>query len=143
MKNASCRLFGIFLLCLVSAFPAFAAEPEVNVYSARHYAVDEILFGNFTKETGIKVNVINGKAPELVKASPNKDNAIRRVEFLLSPASRKLLSEENCEYPVNPEAEMALLLKSWGAFEVQKLDFAVYSDNNPKAIQIFSRAGWK
>lgn len=40
---------------------------EVNVYSARHYEVDKQAYLDFEKETGIKVNIIEGKAPELLE----------------------------------------------------------------------------
>ena len=45
----------------------FAAGGEVNIYSARHYPADETLYGLFTKETGIKINVIQGTAEELME----------------------------------------------------------------------------
>ncbi len=40
---------------------------EVNVYSARHYEVDKQAYIDFENETGIKVNIIEGKAPELLE----------------------------------------------------------------------------
>ncbi|AXH99641.1 iron ABC transporter substrate-binding protein [Sporosarcina sp. PTS2304] len=40
---------------------------EVNVYTARHYDVDAILYEDFEEKTGIKVNVIEAKAPELIE----------------------------------------------------------------------------
>ncbi|ARD47386.1 Fe(3+) ABC transporter substrate-binding protein [Sporosarcina sp. P33] len=40
---------------------------EVNIYTARHYDVDAILYEDFTEKTGIKVNVIEAKAPELIE----------------------------------------------------------------------------
>lgn len=39
----------------------------VNVYTHRHYEVDQMLFNRFTEETGIKVNVVNASADELIK----------------------------------------------------------------------------
>lgn len=39
----------------------------VNVYSDRHYDTDKQLFEEFTKETGIKVNVVEGKSDELIE----------------------------------------------------------------------------
>ena len=44
-----------------------ASAAEVNVYSARHYDTDEQLYGDFTKETGIEINLIEGNAEELVE----------------------------------------------------------------------------
>jgi iron(III) transport system substrate-binding protein len=43
------------------------ASNEVNVYSARHYDVDAVLYDRFTQETGIKVNLVDGKAEELIE----------------------------------------------------------------------------
>lgn len=42
-------------------------EQEVNVYTHRHYEVDQMLFAKFEKQTGIKVNVVNAKADELIQ----------------------------------------------------------------------------
>ena len=49
----------------LTAAPARAAD-EVNIYSARHYDSDALLFDGFHKATGIPVNVINGEGPELL-----------------------------------------------------------------------------
>ena len=47
------------------------AEPtkveEVTVYTHRHYSADKQLFTQFESETGIKVNVVNAKADELIQ----------------------------------------------------------------------------
>ena len=53
------------ILALAAAAPAAAAE--VNLYSSRHYQTDEALYSHFTKETGIKVNRIEGKADALIE----------------------------------------------------------------------------
>ncbi|MCH8919008.1 MAG: Fe(3+) ABC transporter substrate-binding protein [Alphaproteobacteria bacterium] len=44
--------------------PARAAG-EVNVYSSRHYKADRELFKRFTAKTGIRVNVVQGRANAL------------------------------------------------------------------------------
>ena len=45
---------------------------EVNLYSQRHYAVDELQYENFTKLTGIKVNVTKANADELIQRLKNE-----------------------------------------------------------------------
>ncbi|MDN5202577.1 Fe(3+) ABC transporter substrate-binding protein [Fulvivirgaceae bacterium BMA10] len=40
---------------------------EVNVYTHRHYEADQQLFKAFTEQTGIKVNVVNASADELIQ----------------------------------------------------------------------------
>jgi iron(III) transport system substrate-binding protein len=50
---------------IILASSLFASQ-EVNVYSQRHYDSDKILYKQFEKETGIKVNAVTAKAEELV-----------------------------------------------------------------------------
>jgi len=44
-----------------------ALGEEVNVYSARHYDTDMALYENFTKMTGINVNLIEGRSDSLIE----------------------------------------------------------------------------
>jgi iron(III) transport system substrate-binding protein len=46
--------------------PGVAQEKVINLYSARHYDTDNALYQSFTKKTGIKVNLVEAKAEELV-----------------------------------------------------------------------------
>jgi iron(III) transport system substrate-binding protein len=61
------------LVATLSAFPALAAEEKsLNIYSARHYQTDEKLYGDFTRQTGIQVNRIEGKEDELLERIKNE-----------------------------------------------------------------------
>ena len=40
---------------------------RVNIYSSRHYNTDEQLYDGFTEQTGIEVNLIEGKDDELIE----------------------------------------------------------------------------
>jgi iron(III) transport system substrate-binding protein len=57
---------------LAMAFPAHAADKMLNVYSSRHYKTDEALYTNFTKATGIKVNLIEGSEDALIERIKNE-----------------------------------------------------------------------
>ena len=61
------RKITILTLILTFFAPAFLAANEVNIFNARHYKADAELYGKFTKATGIKVNLINGKSGALEK----------------------------------------------------------------------------
>ena len=52
------------LLTLILTAPISA---QINLYTHRHYDSDKILFEKFTKETGIKINVIKGSADQLIQ----------------------------------------------------------------------------
>ena len=63
------------ILCLMIFFTwaqASIAENVVNVYSARHYDTDMALYERFTKETGIKVNLIEGGSDALIQRIVNE-----------------------------------------------------------------------
>lgn len=53
-------------IALTLSLPAWSAE-EVNVYSARKEKLIKPLLDEFTKETGINVNLVTGKADALLK----------------------------------------------------------------------------
>ena len=44
-----------------------SAADELNVYTSRHYQTDEAFYEGFTKETGIKINRIEGKGNALLE----------------------------------------------------------------------------
>jgi iron(III) transport system substrate-binding protein len=131
---------GISDVCLMNTYSIgqmlYSKDPE-EVKAAEQVSV---FFPN-QKTTGTHLNI---SGVGLVKSSPNKENAIKLVEFLLDLPSQKLLSEANYEYPVNPAADTAPLLQGWGtSFKTQMLDFAIYGENNIRAIQVFNKVGWK
>lgn len=47
--------------------PQKVENQEVNIYTARHYDADDLVYKKFTEETGIKVNVVKGEAEELIE----------------------------------------------------------------------------
>jgi len=55
-----------------STLPAVAQDNVLNLYSARHYQTDEALYTNFTKATGIKVNLIEGGEDALMERIRNE-----------------------------------------------------------------------
>lgn len=62
MNRKIVLIFGLFVF-LTSAY----AQSLVNVYSARHYDSDTELYNAFTEATGIKVNIIEASAAELIE----------------------------------------------------------------------------
>ena len=43
------------------------SQNEVNIYTHRHYDVDQQIFDKFTEKTAIKVNVVSASADELIQ----------------------------------------------------------------------------
>ena len=64
--------FLALLLYVVAISSSHAEEKVLNLYSARHYQTDEALYSGFTKQTGIKINRIDGKEDELLERIKNE-----------------------------------------------------------------------
>ena len=62
------------LLLLISFLSQAVMPSEVNIYTSRHYDSDNALYEEFTKETGIKVNVISGKGSALLERIKSEGN---------------------------------------------------------------------
>lgn len=71
-----------------------AAPDVVNVYSARHYDVDDDLFDSFTEQTGIKVNVVEGKSDELIERMQAEGEASPADVFITVDAGRLWRAEQ-------------------------------------------------
>ncbi len=72
----------------LAAFSAHAADAELNLYTARHYQTDEALYGNFTKQTGIKINRIEAKEDELLERIRNEGANSPADVFITVDATR-------------------------------------------------------
>lgn len=86
---------------------------------------------------------INVSGVGLTAASPNKENAIELIRFLLSKESQEYLSSQNFEYPVNPEATWPALLTQWGTFKEDTVNLNLLNQYLPEAMMIANKAGWK
>lgn len=72
MRSPFAPFFLAFSLFALLSGNAIAQEKALNIYSARHYQTDEALYSGFTKQTGIKINRIEGKEEELVERIRNE-----------------------------------------------------------------------
>ena len=60
-----------------------SAGDVVNVYSHRHYAVDKKLYKEFSKQTGIKVNLLKASSVQLIKRI-EKEGKYTKADVLLT-----------------------------------------------------------
>jgi iron(III) transport system substrate-binding protein len=66
------KSLAVALALAAFALGASAQENVVNIYSSRHYKTDEALYEGFTKQTGIKVNRIEGGEDALIERVRNE-----------------------------------------------------------------------
>jgi len=91
-------------------------------------------------ENGAHINI---SGAGVTKYSKNKENAVKLIEFLVSPKAQSMFAKANYEYPVNKNVETSALLKSWGTFKEDTLALEELGKNNSKAVKIFNEVNWK
>lgn len=91
-----------------------------------------IIFPTF-KDGGTHMNV-SGVA--LTKAAPNKDAALKLMEWLSSDEAQKIYAETNHEFPVKPGVATSELVASWGSFTSDALPLSDVAANRATALRI-------
>lgn len=97
-----------------------------------------IFFPN-QETTGTHINISGGLV--LINA-PNKENAIKLLEFLSSNKAQQEFSFANYEYPANPAVETSGLLLEWGEFKEDTLNLSLLGKYNLDAVKIFDKVKW-
>ncbi len=87
------KILAAVLFSLLATAPAHAQEKVLNLYSARHYQTDERLYDNFTKQTGIKINRIDGKEDELMERIRNEGANSPADVFITVDATRLAVAD--------------------------------------------------
>jgi iron(III) transport system substrate-binding protein len=94
-----------------------------------------ILFPN-AADRGTHVN-ISGAA--LAAHAPNRDNAVKLIEFLASPEAQEIYAEGNGEYPVIAAAKTSELVKSWGELKPDKIPLSDLAKLRKKASELVDK----
>ncbi|MVA99456.1 extracellular solute-binding protein [Nitratireductor sp. CAU 1489] len=99
----------------------------------------KILFPN-TEDRGTHVN-ISGMA--LAKHAPNKDNALKLMEFLASPQGQEIYAEQVFEYPIGPGTEPAAIVKAFGDIKPDPLPLDEIANNRKAASELVDTTGFQ
>ena len=97
----------------------------------------KVLFPN-TADRGTHVN-ISGMA--LAKNSPNRDNAVRLMEFLASPKAQEIYAEQVYEYPLAPGTEASETVKGFGEIKPDTLALEEIARNRKAASELVDKVG--
>ena len=75
--------------------------------------------------------------------APNKDNAIKFMEYLASDQAQQYFSAGNDEYPAVPGVGLSPSVASLGLFRPDAVDLTKVAKNVPTAQKIFNQVGWE
>ncbi len=90
--------------------------------------------------TGTHVNI---SGAGVVATAPNRDNAIRFLEYLTTESAQQYFANGNHEYPAVAGLEGSEALQSLGDFEADTLNAAELGIHQAEAVMVFDRAGWE
>ncbi|MGE8944244.1 Fe(3+) ABC transporter substrate-binding protein [Leptospira interrogans] len=97
-----------------------------------------IIFPN-AADRGSHVNI---SGMSMAKYAPNKDNALKLMEFLGSPEAQKLYAEANNEYPVNPAVAPSELVQSWGKLKPDAVSLAEVAKLRKQASEMIDKVNF-
>ena len=75
--------------------------------------------------------------------APNRENAIKFLEYLASDQAQQYFSAGNDEYPAVPGVALSPSVAALGLFRPDAVDLSAVAKNVPEAQKIFNEVGWK
>lgn len=82
---------------------------------------------------------MNVSGVAMTKSAPNREAALKMMEWLSGPAAQEIYAEIVGEYPVHPEGEPSDLVKSFGEFTPDAASLAEIGAARPAALKIVER----
>lgn len=133
-----------------------AAAGECDVAVANHYyyvrlkesddpadrAVADALSVMRPNQDGRGAHVNVGGAG-LVRGAPNRDNAVRLLEFLASDEAQALFAAGNYEFPAVPSVAPQAALGFLADLRPDPVNVSELGRHNAEAVRIADRAGWR
>lgn len=89
---------------------------------------------------GSHVNISGGG---VAANAPNRDNAVRLLEFLASAEAQTVVSQHNNEYPASPDVPAPAPVDAYADFEAHPMPVSAYGPNQAAAQSLMTEAGWR
>lgn len=86
---------------------------------------------------------MNISAGAVAANAPNRDNAIKFLEYLTSDAAQQYFSAGNDEYPAVPGVALSPSVAKLGLFRQDAINLSKVANNAAKATEIFNAVGWE
>lgn len=89
---------------------------------------------------GAHVNISGGG---VARNAPNRDNAIRLLEFFASADSQRHIAANNNEYPASADVPAPAPVDAYADFTAHPMSVAAFAARQPQAQSLMSAAGWR
>jgi iron(III) transport system substrate-binding protein len=123
-------------LCDLSLGNSYYLGKMINDPEQKAWA--ESVYPNFPGQHSIGAHVnVSGMA--MAKYAPNRDNAIKLMEFLTSDKAQHMYAEVNYEYPIKVGVPRSALVASWGEFIADPLPLEEIAHYYPAAVKLLDK----
>jgi iron(III) transport system substrate-binding protein len=132
------------------------AAGECDVAVVNHYYFVRLLESDSEDERAVadQVDILfpnqdgrgahaNVSGAGVVATAPNKENAVRFLEYLTTPEAQAYFAQGNYEFPVVEGVKLVPVLEQWREVKTDDINAAKLGENNPEAVKLMDRAGWK
>jgi iron(III) transport system substrate-binding protein len=89
---------------------------------------------------GTHVNISGGG---VAKHAKNREEAVRFLEWLASPAIQQRFAAVNFEFPANADVDPLPEVKAWGPFRPNQVNVGLIGKAQPAAVMLIDRVGWR
>lgn len=86
---------------------------------------------------------VNLSGAGVLQHAPNRENAVKFIEFLTSDWAQLAFTQMNHEYTAVPGIAEESPVRGTGEFREDELNVSALGRNQAEAVRIFDRAGWK
>jgi iron(III) transport system substrate-binding protein len=132
------------------------AAGECDVAVVNHYYLVRLLESDSEEERAVadQVDILfpnqdgrgahaNVSGAGVVATAPNRENAVRFLEYLATPEAQAYFAQGNFEFPVVDGVKLVPVLEQWREVKTDDVNAAKLGENNPEAVKLMDRAGWK
>lgn len=85
---------------------------------------------------------VNVTGAGLAAYAPNRENAVKLIEWLATPKGQAMLVSETKEFPIVEGVALPEGLESLPAFKESNMPLSVFGERQSEAQKIYDRAGW-
>ncbi len=129
------------------------AAGECDISLGNTYYLAQMLHNPEEKAAADQVNIIfptfatggthlNVSGVAMTRAAPNRDAALKFMEWLSGDTAQKIYAETNYEFPVKPGVARSALVESWGSFTPDTMGLTEVSAHRATALRIMEEINY-
>jgi iron(III) transport system substrate-binding protein len=126
---------------------------ECDISLGNTYYMGQMVNDPVEKDYAAAVNIVfpvfegggthmNISGAAMTAAAPNRENALKLMEFLASDEAQKIYAETNHEFPVKPGVPSSALVESWGPFTPDTLSLSEVAALRPAALKLIEEVNF-